>query len=230
MFAKILANQPFGVSTGYLEQQRGDWPRLVWSAVAVSRDAAELSALSWPELPSLVEFLRTCGRLPFQYLSIHAPTKDRGDFTEWTLAESIWPLAADLDGLVVHPDTVDEWRPLRLLRHLVLIENMDDRKAFGKTVDELDHVFANMPDAGFCLDVPHAASVDPSMELAHELVTRFGDRLRQLHLSSLDDTGHHIPLTVFDQERFADVLFRCREVPWILEAFESEDGSDPNAA
>ena len=55
------------------------------------------------------------------------------------------------------------------------------------------------------------------MALAHELLDRFGARLRQVHVSSLVD-GSHAPLTAEDVERFRPVLRRCVDVPWILEA------------
>ena len=46
---------------------------------------------------------------------------------------------------------------------------------------------------------------------------RFRSRLRQVHLSSLRNE-HHVPLTESDEDLFGEVLDRCRDVPWILEA------------
>ncbi len=40
-----------GASTGYMESLRGKWPALVAEAASVSSVAAELSAISEPELP-----------------------------------------------------------------------------------------------------------------------------------------------------------------------------------
>jgi hypothetical protein len=99
-----------------------------------------------------------------------------------------------------------------------VIENMDPRKRTGRTGAELQPFLDALPLAGFCFDVAHAAAVDESMDLAHELLDRFGPQLRHLHVSSLDDDLHHVPLTAADSERFAPVLARCRDVPWILEA------------
>jgi hypothetical protein len=39
-----------------------------------------------------------------------------------------------------------------------------------------------------------------------------------VHVSSLDEDCHHVPLTGADEERFTGLLSRCRDVPWILEA------------
>jgi hypothetical protein len=65
--------------------------------------------------------------------------------------------------------------------------------------------------------VAHAHSIDPTMAADHELLDRFRSRLRQVHLSSLSGV-HHVPFTEADEEVFADVLHRCSDVPWILEA------------
>ena len=79
-------------------------------------------------------------------------------------------------------------------------------------------LFDELPDAGFCLDVPHAWSVDPTMELAGELLDSYGARLGHVHLSSLSPGLHHVPLTVQDEELFSPTLKRCLDVPWIFEA------------
>lgn len=94
---------------------------------------------------------------------------------------------------------------------------MDYRKATGRFADELEIFFGRLPDAGFCLDIAHAHSIDATMQVAHELLERFLPRLRHVHLSSLS-TGHHVALREDDEALFADVLNRCRHVPWILEA------------
>src|SRR5450755_1341517 len=99
----------------------------------------------------------------------------------------------------------------------LVLENMDDRKATGRTADEIEPFFEELPDAGFCLDVAHAWSIDPTMDVARELLDRFRSRLKQVHLSSLS-AGHDVPLWAEHEELFADVLDRCRDVPWILEA------------
>jgi hypothetical protein len=55
------------------------------------------------------------------------------------------------------------------------------------------------------------------MKIADELLDRFRARLRHVHLSSLRESCH-VALTREDEELFASVLMRCRDVPWILEA------------
>jgi sugar phosphate isomerase/epimerase len=95
---------------------------------------------------------------------------------------------------------------------------MDTRKNAGHLADDLALLFDELPLAGLCLDVAHAKDVDPTMEVAFEILRRFSSRLSHVHVSSLDETQHHVPMTAEDETLFEAVLDRCRDVPWILEA------------
>src|SRR5918994_1803505 len=78
--------------------------------------------------------------------------------------------------------------------------------------------FSVLPEAGFCLDVAHVLSVDQTMVAGELLLDAFAGRLRHLHVSSLDGACRHVPLTVEHETRYAELLRRCPDVPWILEA------------
>ena len=118
---------------------------------------------------------------------------------------------------MAHPEALSDVARYRTLGRRLVLENMDARKRTGRIADEMEPFFEELPEAGFCLDVAHAHSVDVTMDAAHELLDRFRSRLRHVHLSSLDN-GRHVPLTEDDEGLFAEVLWRCRDVPWILEA------------
>jgi len=212
----LAGHHPMGVSTGVFEDLRGSWPELVAEACNVSAYAAELSALSEDELPGLVEYLAAKPRLPFRYVSVHAPVKDR-NLDDAASARVLSELPLWVRSIVTHPDALEELAPYRGLGTRLVLENMDDRKRTGRTADELEVVLNELPEAGFCLDMAHASSIDPTMDVAEDLLDRFRSRLRQVHVSSLRE-GRHIPLTRDDEERFAAILERCRDVPWILEA------------
>ena len=213
--ALLSGHHPLGASTGILPS-RGNWPALVQEAAAVSPFAAELAALDEQELPALEAFLARPGHLPFRYLSVHAPSKNRR-IDEAALVGRLAALPPQVAAIVVHPDTIEDVALWRALDGRCVLENMDGRKALGQTADHLAPFFDALPTAGLCLDVAHAASLDPTMELAAELLDRFGSRLRHVHVSSLVD-GAHAPVTIDDAERFRPVLRRCVDVPWILEA------------
>jgi hypothetical protein len=213
----LLGHHPVGASTGYLDAERGDWERLVELACAVSPFAAELAALSERELPSLVEHLAAEDWLPFRYVSVHAPAKGRR-MPEAELVALLAELPGEVDAIVVHPDVIEDPDRYRVLGARLVLENMDTRKPTGRTTDELAPFFARLPEAGLCFDIAHAADVDPTLGEGRRLLDRFAGRLRHLHVSSLDGEGHHVALRAADEMAFAELLHRCRDVPWILEA------------
>ncbi len=206
-----------GPSTGYMSGARGDWPRLVAAAESCSVHVVELSALSAAELPGLVAFLDDAGELPFEHISVHAPSKG-WDGTPAQLAGALATLPEQVGGIVVHPETLGDPLAFAPLGSRLRLENMDTRKPDARTVAELARFFALLPDARFCLDVAHAQLNDPTLALAHELLDAFGERLAEVHLSSITPGGEHVALRSADAEAFAPVLERCIGVPWVLEA------------
>jgi hypothetical protein len=212
----FLDHHPTGASTGYMEGLRGSWDRLVEEACAVSSFAVELAALGEDELEGLMAFLTRHPGLSFRYLSVHAPVKGRR-MPEAELVARLTELPRAVDAIVVHPDLIQEPSLYRPLGRRLAIENMDDRKPTGQLAAELEPLFEELPDAGFCFDVAHAWAVDSSMAAGEELLDRLRCRLRHLHVSSLVD-GEHVSLTTEHEQLFAPLLRRCVDVPWILEA------------
>jgi hypothetical protein len=206
-----------GPSTGYMVGARGDWPRLVAAAESCSLDVVELSALSAEELPGLLRFLSEAGTLPFGHVSVHGPSKG-WDGTPAALATALAAIPAFVDGIVLHPETLGDVRPFADLGARLRLENMDTRKRDARTVAELARYFETLPEARFCFDVAHAQLHDPSLGLAHELLDAFSDRLAEVHVSSIEPGGEHMPLRAADAEAFLPVLERCAGVPWVLEA------------
>ena len=196
---------------------RGDWPAQVSRAWQLSPFAIELSALAEDELDALADYLASRPRLPFRYLSLHGPSKGR-TLSEADLVEKLRDLAVLADGIVMHPDTIEDPAQYRALGRNLVLENMDARKEAGRSADELAWWFAELPDAGFCFDVAHAWSIDETMSAGVELLDAYRSRLRHVHLSSLSRDLHHEPLTEEQEELFTPLLQRCLDVPWILEA------------
>lgn len=200
-----------------MEKLRGDWTAQVAAAWAVSPFAVELSVLSETELGSFQDYLATAPSLPFRYVSVHGPSKERR-LGEDQLVVELLRLAEWADAIVMHPDTIEDPRPYRSLGRKLLIENMDARKAWGRTHEELAVVFEELPEAGFCFDVAHAWSIDGDMAISEQLLDVFHERLGQVHVSSLTSELRHVPLLAVHEELFRPVLQRCLDVPWILEA------------
>jgi hypothetical protein len=121
--------------------------------------------------------------------------------------------------VVIHPDVIqnrDCWQPFK---SLLCIENMDKRKRTGRTAVELDHFFSAFPDATFCLDIGHVHQIDSTMSEARQLLRRFGNRLRQLHISEIDAQGHHHGVTLATILATHSVVRLIRpDVPAIIES------------
>jgi hypothetical protein len=196
---------------------RGDWPTLVVEASRVSSFAVELTALGEDELPALLSFLEGEPPLPFRYVSVHGPSKARR-MPESELVARLARLPAFVDVIVLHPDQIQDPTLYAPLGDRLLIENMDSRKSAGKHGAELEPLFGELPEAGFCFDVAHAWTVDPTMKVGEDLLDRFAARLKHVHLSSISDSLGHVPLSEEQEALFAPLLPRCRDVPWILEA------------
>lgn len=190
---------------------------MVLEAESVATSAVELAALSEPELPGLIRYLAERPVLPFQYLSVHAPSKAR-EMPEHELIGLLHGVSPRVDAIVVHPDTLDDIEAWGKLGRRLVIENMDTRKSVGQTAESLAEYFDVLHEARLCFDIAHAWAVDPTMAEGEMILDQFGARLRQLHISSLDPDQHHVPLTAEHERLFGPLLDRCRDVPWILEA------------
>lgn len=141
-----------GPSTGSVAY--GDPMVGVAAALRCGATIVELSALNEPELPLVAAAVPEA--LPeFMRVSVHGPAKGRV-LDDAVLAGQLYRLGCDV---VMHPGTFTPSPSWARLGSRLLVENNDDRKTCGRTVAELAVVFAEVPDAGFCLDVSHALHV-----------------------------------------------------------------------
>ena len=207
----------FGIATGAFLAERDDWALSLARAVSEEWPFLELTAGEERRLETLVPVLRDDAStlLKFRRVSIHAPVRFRT--SAGAAASTIAAAAADFE-VVFHPDVYGDETWLEQLGSKVVFENMDRTKATGQTAADLRPLFDRFPQAGFCLDVAHTRTVDPTLALAHDLLDNFGDRLRQLHVSGIESDGTHRPTTAADLDLYQPVLDRCTAVPWLLEA------------
>jgi hypothetical protein len=178
-----------GFSTGALAL--GDFRRALSMMSAEHLSAIELSALREHELRPLIHALPSLNLAAYQYISVHAPSR----FVSMSDSEAVSELQIARDNqwpIIVHPDVLRDLSAWRCLGSSLCIENMDGRKPIGRNVSELLKVFDSLPEASFCFDIGHAHQIDPSMELAQELLETFAPRLREVHLSHVtNDFSHH---------------------------------------
>src|SRR4029077_11007435 len=125
-------------------------------------DAVELSALRSVELlPLLNAVLSRLEELQtrYRYIAFHAPTDYHDEFD---LVERLKIIAERGFNIVVHPDIIRDVSLWQKLGDRLCIENMDTRKATGRTAKELRGFFDVLPQARLCFDVGHARQVDPT--------------------------------------------------------------------
>jgi hypothetical protein len=205
-----------GFSTGALS--RADFRTSLDAMREFGTCVAELSALRMHEVGPLLDAIHSLDLSAFRYLSIHAPSSFTAAEEVW-LAEMLLPLAKAGWPIVVHPDTIHShahWLPFG---RFLCIENMDKRKTTGRTAAELARVFEHLPDASLCFDIAHARQCDPSMTESFRILRTFGSRLMQVHMSDVDVTSRHVPLTWIAIRAFAEVAELIPpDVPVILES------------
>lgn len=210
----------FGFSTGALAL--GDFRRaLAWLA-KLDVCAVELSALRENELPALMGSIADLDLSGFDYISVHAPSRFAEE-RESSIAEALAP-CTDLGWpLILHPDAIRDHGCWRDFGKLLCLENMDKRKPSGRTVEELEEHFAKLPNAALCLDLGHARQVDPTFGVARRILSHFGDRLTQIHLSELDVRSRHRSLSMASVWAIQEIASLIPECTVILESAVAPD-------
>jgi hypothetical protein len=209
-------HQQFGFSTGALE--RGDYRKAVSWMQTHSIQAIELSALRLDELEPLVNSLNDLPLDSFRYVSFHAPGSFPPEMEERVI-DLLQPVCRRGWNVIVHPDVIytpGRWACFR--KHL-LIENMDRRKVVGRTADELTGLFKLLPEARLCLDVAHARQLDTTLTLLWELIRKFVNSIGEIHISELDSSCRHLPMSGAAVKDYRQLLSRgSRATPVIIES------------
>lgn len=130
----------------------------------------------------------------FHYRSIHAPVKTTdGRLLSYPsskgkqLLEIIDGIAKGMqaDTVLFHPDLITDFTYLnQKYGSRLAFENMDQSKPFGKTIEDLEMVFQQSPQAKWVFDINHSYTTDPTMTSAAKFYTHFKDRLCHYHISS----------------------------------------------
>lgn len=208
--------RPVGFSTGALA--RAEFRVALHELVGKPVDSIELSALRLAELPILLRALGELRLDAYSYIAIHAPSEfDHVQEVEVVnllkaFVPSKWPI-------IVHPDTIHDYSLWQVLGSRIAIENMDRRKAIGRTVEELKIVFEKLPEARFCFDIGHARQFDTTMTEAYRILKSFGARLCQVHVSEVNSSSQHDPVSFASILAFAQVAnLISATIPLIIES------------
>jgi hypothetical protein len=145
----------------------------------------------------------------FEFVSLHAPVcKFNGNPRSDRIMKKICQVYEkySLQNIVVHPDAVQDWDLLLKYSQLpISIENMDDNKSFGRTVDDISQILSKY-DLGLTLDLQHCYVLDSSLELAKEFHKKFKKRIVEYHLSAYDPDKLHWAFIYTHQNEIIDSL------------------------
>lgn len=204
-----------GFSTGALAY--GDFQHGLSLLGGLDVRAVELSALREHELPGLMEALDQLDLAQFHYVSVHAPSRLK-HIKEGAVAKALSPCIDKGWPIILHPDAIGDHGCWKDFGSLLCIENMDKRKACGRSVEELHPHFSALPKASLCLDLGHARQVDPTFGIARQIIGKYGDRIRQLHLSELNARCQHEHLSMASVWAVREIAHLIPECPVILES------------
>lgn len=199
-----------GWSTGSLlrEGDKSNYPLAIELLNTTPFTAIEFGILSEKHLSIFLKYLPDLDISRFDRVSFHACKLN--ELTEKELLEQIEPVIERGWPIINHPDMITDYSLWRGLGDQLYIENMDSSKKFGRTVEEMEQILDNLPDASVCFDIGHAKQVDPTMKLGRELCIKFNEKIKEIHLSEVDvvTCGHeiisHNTLQLFGQ--ITDVL------------------------
>jgi hypothetical protein len=156
-----------------------------------------------PELPALIEALPRLDLSTFEYVSIHAPSLFSESEEDYVI--DLLRKVPSKHPIILHPDTIHDSVKWREFGPQLTIENLDRRRYLGRSAEELRHWFELLPEARLCLDLAHVHQFDRTMTEAYRILKNFKERICQLHVSELDSTGHHHPLSSGSMRAFAEI-------------------------
>ena len=200
-----------GPSTGYMVGARGDWPRLVAAAESCSLDVVELSALSAERAAGAAAVPRGRRRAAVRPRLRARPVEGLGRTRRprWRRALARDPGVRRRDR-AAPGDARRRGGVRRRWARRLRLENMDARKHDARTVGRAGALLRGAAGRALLLRRRPCAAARSEHGLAHELLDAFGDRLAEVHVSSIEPDGDHVPLRAADAEAFLPVLAALR--------------------
>jgi hypothetical protein len=177
------------------------------TSLEFSNKAVELSLTRVEKIGSSISdnVLRLLNK--FKYKSIHLPVLKDGEFIKYpdvsvdrylALIDNII-VAIKPNTILIHPDQVEDFKWVaNKYGKLLAFENMDSKKVFGKTIEDMRIIFQKCPDARWVFDVNHLWTNDKTMKSANIFFSEFSNRLAHYHLSGYG--GFHDALCVSKED------------------------------
>ncbi len=164
----------------------------------------------------------------FDFISLHAPSfvyaknQDSKRILDKikTLVEKY-----KINNLVFHTDTIIDWDVFSEYLDLpISIENMDNRKKSGRTVEDMRSILERY-DFGLTLDLQHCFVNDKSLQLAIDFQKEFEDRVVEYHISGFDENFLHYPLFKTKKDQIISALLK-KDIPIIIESTFDKFGEE----
>jgi hypothetical protein len=156
----------------------------------------------------------------FEYISLHAPggpyKKDNRTIKFLNRLNEI-NNELKLDQIIFHPDEIEDKSVFNNYSLPIAIENMDWRKASGKSVQGIKKIFEGN-NFGFVLDINHVFTVDKSLNRVNIFYKEFKDKIKEIHLSGFREI--HDPLYLTKQDEIIKAI-PDKRLPIIIESFKS---------
>ena len=205
-----------GFSTGAIAL--GDFQKAVKILDSHSFDSIELSALRVNEIEPLIKALPALDLKKYKYVSLHAPSSFPASEEPW-LANLLFANVPQHWKIVLHPDTIHDFSLWQKFGSRLAIENMDRRKPAGRSLAELQEIFAKLPEALLCFDIGHARQCDSSMTESFLILKALRNRLVHLHASEVNSESRHERISYGAMLAFKQVASLIpREIPVIIES------------
>lgn len=166
----------------------------------------------------------------FKYISLHAPAisidRLRGEKRQvlYSKANANYVIELilkicnqlEIDTVLFHPDTVQDFQWLNAeFGEILAFENMDKKKAFGKTLSDMRKVYDLCPHAKWVCDVNHLFTIDQSMELSKYFHRDLEERLCHYHVSAYG--GFHATFSDYPDDKIILNGIKNASVPIIHE-------------
>lgn len=137
----------------------------------------------------------------FDFVSLHSPSGiENSDILDKLQG---FHNKLKFDAIVVHADQVKDWDKLKSYDMPFSIENMDQERKTGKTLESMKKIMSHS-DYRVVLDINHAYTNDPTLKLAEDLWNEFKNRISHFHLSGYEKK--HSPLVETQQTELIDFL------------------------
>lgn len=205
-----------GFSTGCFYKLHKEILKKIEEVKATGCEAIELLCDNEKDIQILLKEMPEENLAQFKYISLHTPKLNNYSVSEiGDILESIQELheKLNLKCVVIHPDEVRDWEVFSKFSFPIAIENMDNVKSSGRTVEEMREVF-KLCDRAMLIDLMHSYSDDQTMKLGRDLVDIFKSRIIEIHLSGY--AGSHAPLYQTKQKDIIESV--PSNVPIIIES------------